>query len=212
MEALQDPTQDVSKVELPLVKNIPTTDLTAFLRIVYPLNGIHTKFVHVGLYKQFNYEPGVLFVKQGHKDFVLLDKDMFRKLTQVTESIDFILQSTQNTNLKKNVARTYDFADFQIKIKTVSSKPHVNINVWNSAEKIILTLEEWKTFARYLPCIQRYIEHLDAKGSFMIEHIEHVMKNDRFYTHPPQQLDSVEADRLQDEVVVYRDLQKKKMF
>lgn len=188
-------------MEFPLGKNIPTIDLTAFLRIFYPLNGIHTKCVHVGLYKQFNYEPGVLFVKQGHKDFVLLDQDMFRKLRQVTEIIDFILKSTQNTNLKKNLVRTYYFAEFQIKIKTVSSKPHV----WNSVEKIILTLKEWNTF--YLPCIQRYIEHLDAKGSFMVKHIDHVMKKDRFYTHPPQQL-----DRLQDEVVVYRDLQKKKMF
>ena len=92
--------------------------------------------------------------------------------------------------------------DAQLKMKTVFSKPHVEIV--DGVQNIMLNKQEWDTFLNYLPCIRRYITHLIEKGSYMVDHIDRVMRSDHVYVPPPQELDSVEADRLHDEVVAYK--------
>lgn len=108
----------------PEVKHVPVIDFSAFLKRSYPLNVINTKFVNVGVYQIFNYMPGVLFLKQGYKRFILVDKSSFEKIIASSESISFALQ-----NLGTVEQRRFNFEDcsIQIRIRSVFHKPHVEI-------------------------------------------------------------------------------------
>lgn len=183
------------------IKVKPKFDLTSFLRLIYPLNRIHTKFVHVGLYKQLNYRPGVLFLKQGHKRFIFMEADSFLKLAAALDAVSYALNNIEDVSTRK-----FGLLDcpVQVKIRIVFSKPQVEIKMRDGIQSILLNMDELICLVHYLPSIKRYIEHLTANESWMIEHIDRVMRSENVYVPPPQQMVAYEADRLHDEVVAYK--------
>lgn len=188
----------------PEVKHVPVIDFSAFLKRAYPLNVINTKFVNVGVYQIFNYMPGVLFLKQGYKRFILVDKSSFEKVIASSEGISFALQ-----NLGTVEQRRFNFEDcsIQIRIRTVFHKPHVEIKTTDGGHSIMLNSEEWTSFIRYLPVIKLHMNHLSKLQTYIKEHIDRVMSSNNIYVPPPQQMDGYEANLLSDEVASYKYMQ-----
>lgn len=198
---VNEPVRDVSIVEFPIVKetpiestemgkpevkHVPVIDFSAFLKRSYPLNVINTKFVNVGVYQIFNYTPGVLFLKQGYRRFILMDKGTFDKMIASSESISFALQCLGTVE-----QRRFSFEDcpIHIRIRTVFHKPHVEIKTTDEGQSIMLTSEEWASFIRYLPVIKLHMEHLYKLQTYIKEHIDRVMSSNNIYVPPPQQMD-----------------------
>lgn len=216
---VNEPVRDVSIVEFPIVKetpiestetsepevkHVPVIDFSAFLKRSYPLNNINTKFVNVGVYQIFNYTSGVLFLKQGYRRFVLMDKATFDKVVASSESISFALKNLGTVEQRRF---SFDDCSIHIRIRTVFHKPHVEIKTIDGGQSIMLNSEEWTSFIRYLPVIKLHMEHLSKLQTYIKEHIDRVMSSNDIYVPPPQQMDGYEADLLTDEVVAYKYMQ-----
>lgn len=109
---VKDPSTVVGDPALDEVKNIPVIDFNAFIVQSRSLNAIHTKFVNVGAYQIFNYMPGVLFLKQGFRKFVLMDKTSFDKLAEARVRISSALENHTAAEQRK-----FDLENCPIKIR-----------------------------------------------------------------------------------------------
>lgn len=131
-----------------------------------------------------------------------MDAESFRKFTTATDAISFTLNNTGRTNTRKYALVN---CPVEVKIKIVFTKP--NVEITSGRESILLNQDEWTSFVGYLPSIERYIDHLTTNELWMVEHVDRVMKSNKVYVPPPQQLNGYEADRLQDEVINYKMMQ-----
>lgn len=195
-----DVTEDI--VEFPLVRDdglVPSLDTTAFLRVMYNLNAIYSKFVTVGLFKEFDFRLGVLFHKQGNRKYVLMDRTQFAELDKEEPSITFALR-----NIKAIKKRKFDVSGLKVIIRNIYFKPHVEIRDLARKSCFLFTEQEWTAFVNLSPCVSRYVEQLSNYEGDLVEHIERVMRSDSVYVPPPQRLTGWDADRLQDEVVMYK--------
>lgn len=181
-------------------KSIPIClcfDVSGLLQLMYPLNSNNSKFVSVGLFKELNYHPGILFFKQGIKRFILLDEVQFHELYTLDEAI---VRSINNTNTNV-IARTKFqlFGGVNINVKTIFYVPHVEMK-WKHGS-IILSPDEWFNFMKYLPCLKEYLERFTYHKYHIIEYINNILFSGGNYVPPPIQLTEMESRRLFLEII-----------
>lgn len=191
---------DESYIEFPLVcksgESHQTQELTSFLKVTYNLNPEFSKFVAVGLFKEFGYKVGILFYKQGMRKWVMLDQAQFINFQEQIYPISFSICN----DVKK---RRFDVTGFDVVIRRIIGKRYVEIRDLNH-DSIILNNSEWDSFVKWLPCINRYIDQLSLVEDSLIEHITRILHSDRVYIPPPQLVNGWDADRLFDEVTMYK--------
>lgn len=204
--------QEVDVVEFPLIDKsaphsdltakpaVPQQDLTAFLKVMYNVNQIFSKFVTVGLFKEFDFHLGVLFHKQGNRKYVLLSHAQFCELQDAAASITYAVRN-------KIEKRRFEFFWGKVIIRNIYFKRHVEIQDSTNKTSIIFTEQEWVDFVSILPCISRYVEQLTSVETYLIEHIDRVLHSESVYVPPPQQVNGWDADRLHDEIVLYKNTQ-----
>lgn len=205
---------DPSVVRIGSYENDPTTgsvmvlqDLTAFLKVTYNVNWDFTKFVTVGLFKEYEFHLGALFHKQGNRRYVLVDYAQFLELEKLASSVTYALtlKSVGDNDIDNKQQKQFNVSGgIKIVLRKTYGRSYVEIKDTKRKTRVSFSENEWMNFVDILPCICRYVEKITCVESYWIEHIERVMRSNSVYVPPPQQVNGWDADRLHDEIVVYK--------
>ena len=124
-------------------------EYNVYLSLAYPINS-YSKFVTVGLYKELNYEPGVLFTN-GKKKRILLDFSEWNYLMIFREQLlssMLLYEEGENRENKKSVMISHHFG-----------KTFVRIN-GSKNETFVFTEPEWMRFGYLLTVLKKYLIRL----------------------------------------------------
>lgn len=192
MESTSQP-QEVQIVKQPP----PQRDLVSFLKVTYNVNPLFSKFATVGLFKDLEYKVGVLLHKQGMRKYILMDSAQFSDIRALEKTITYAINHKSST-------RRFDAPGLTYTIRYVYYLPNIEVKDPKNKISFMFSMQEWLSFVALMPCIDMYIQRLSCVESYLIEHIDRVMRSDSVYVPPPQEVNGWDGDRLHDEVQLYK--------
>lgn len=173
-----------------------------FLRIMYPLSTCMTKFVTVGLVKNLNYSPHVIF-HHGAKS-VQFSESAWESFIKHLHLIECYLAN--NVVGRKTNVRLLD-SDIEIDIVKQRGEQQVRIrNLTRHEEKLLLTKQDFFILNNTAPSITRYLKQLGFSKPILQDYLIHTMETqpDAPVLYSP--IDTSIFNRIPYEVEVWRHL------
>lgn len=164
-----------------------------FLRSVYFLNPELTKCLIIGIFKNRGDSLGVLF--KGRKGSIYWPLSSFNQFSACFNDIKSALDNQSKFYMRLDGGE-------DIKIRNVFGKSCAFL--YDGDHTLTLDKNEWSQFLSYLPIVHRDINELFYNELLIQEYIRNLILGPEDDVLKPDELPSLIADRLLDEVRLYK--------
>lgn len=164
-----------------------------FLKSVYFLDKDLSKCVILGFFRGRGDSLGILF--NTKKGYIYWSHDVFNQFAPRFNEVTVALES------KKRLAVTLDTKE-DIKVKNVFGKQHVYL--YDGEHSLSLTESDWSVFINFLPLIYREVGFLFMNEDLVKSFIRDLLCTDQEDIPIVEGLLTRLADRLVDEVLLYK--------
>jgi len=139
-----------------------------FLRVFYPLNICFSKNITVGIFENLDYSVGIMMNHYGKT--IIFTNEQWKFFFHGVAGM--VIDRLNKTTKSKKTKIAIHGSDIEIDTMKIYGKEYVRMrDISKNDEKILFTTQEFSVLVELSPAVNRYVEQLVEKETFIREYI-----------------------------------------